>query len=226
MRQPVFHRMFGYNLALLPNTHLASLEAGVSDVESAREKTGATIGYPGWGLIYHVLLSHLDRTRDEILIETGSNQGCTSIVLAQALIDANCRGRVITFEMEPANVAKAKANYAAAGVADRIDIHQGDVHHTLSEALAPHKGIRFAFLDASHLFKDIMFEFETLLPHLAQDALVMFDNTYQIAEGAEDSRVNGALKHIIMAYGGNLINFENVSWFTPGLAMWQRTPAL
>lgn len=226
MRDPIFHRMFGYNPALLPNAHLATLEAGVTTIEQARERTGMTIGYPGWGLIYHILLSHLDRSREEILIETGSNQGCTSIVLAQALIDAGCRGRVLTFELDPDNVAKAKANYAAANVADRIDIHQGDVRKTFPAALAPHQGLRFAFLDASHLFRDIMFEFETLLPHLASDAIVLFDNTYQLFEGAEDPRVNGALKHIAKTHGGNLINFENVSWFTPGLALWQRTPAL
>lgn len=226
MRKPVFHRMFGYNLALLPNAHLAALEAGIDDIEGARANTGATIGYPGWGLIYHVLLAHLDRAREEILIETGSNQGCTTIVLAQALLDSGCRGKVITFELESENVAKAKANYTQANLAERIEIHQGDVHQTFSPALAPHKGIRFAFLDASHLLRDVIFEFETLLPHLAPDAIVLFDNTYQITEGDEDPRVNGALKQITREHGGNLINFENVSWFTPGLAMWQRTPVL
>jgi hypothetical protein len=25
-------------------------------------------------------------------------------------------------------------------------------------------------------------------------------------------------------YGGNLINFEFVSWYTPGLAIWQKEP--
>ena len=58
MKSPIYHRMFGYNLALLPNPHLATLEHGVTTIEQAREKSGATIGYPGWGLLYHLLLSH------------------------------------------------------------------------------------------------------------------------------------------------------------------------
>lgn len=226
MRKPVFHRMFGYDPSLLPNVHLATLEDGVRTIEEARTRTGATIGYPGWGLIYHALLSHLDRSREEILIETGSNQGCTTIVLAQALIDSGCRGRVLTFELEPTNVAIAMRNYEAARVAARIEIHQGDIRETFPPVVASLNGVRFAFLDASHLFEDVVFEFETLLPHLAPDALVLFDNTYAITEDGEDPRVNGALKHIKREHGGNLMNFEHVSWFTPGLAIWQRVPAL
>ena len=68
MKPPKFHRMFNYNLRLLPNPHLATLEADVENIEQAREKTGATIGYPGWGLIYHLLLSHLDRSLEEVII--------------------------------------------------------------------------------------------------------------------------------------------------------------
>lgn len=218
--------MFGYNGSLLPNPHLASLEEGVTTIDEARSRTGATIGYPGWGLIYHLLLSHLDRGREEILIETGSNVGCTTIVLAQALIDSGCRGRVITFELDPANVAAAQRNYELAGVAERIEIHVGDVRETFAPGIARLSGGRFAFIDASHRFDDVMFEFETLLPHLAPDALVLFDNTYRIADEGEDQRVNGALRRIKAEFGGNLVNLEHVSWFTPGLAIWQREPAL
>lgn len=226
MRPPVYRRMFGYPLSLLPNQHLATLETGVETIEQAQERTGFTIGYPGWGLIYHMLLSHLDRSKEEILVETGSNRGCTSIVLAQALIDSGCRGHLHTFELKPENAAMARENFAKAGVTDRVSIHVGDVHETFGPGTRNLRDVRFAFLDASHFYKDVMFEFETILPRLAPDAIVLFDNTYAIAEGDEDPRVNGALKDIQKSIGGNLINFENVSWYTPGLAIWQRTPKL
>ena len=227
MKPPIFRRMFGYNLSLLPNAHLATFEAGVSTIEEARPKTGATIGFPGWGMIYHLLLSHLDRNREETLIETGTNHGCTSIVMAQALVDSGCSGRLLTFELEQQNVDTARRNLAAANVLDRVILHQGDTKETLKPALSALEGIRFAFLDASHLFDDVMVEFETVLPHLAPDALVLFDNTYAIAEPPKDPpRVNDALKAIKHRYGGNLINLEHVSWYTPGLAMWQCQPAL
>jgi predicted O-methyltransferase YrrM len=226
MNPPVYHRMFGYDVARLPNAHLASLERGVSCIEDARPRTGATIGYPGWGFIYHLLLSHLDRNRNEVLIETGTNEGCTTIILAQALIDAGVRGSVHTFELEETNIAKARQNLELGGVAERVTLHQGSVHDTFGPALKDLGKVRFAFLDASHLVKDVMFEFETLLPYLTPDAIVLFDNTYRIAEPHEDQRVNGALGMILETHGGNLINLEHVSWFTPGLAMWQRKPKL
>jgi hypothetical protein len=46
--------MFGYRPSLLPNPHLAELERDVTTIDEARKKTGATIGHPGCGLIYHV----------------------------------------------------------------------------------------------------------------------------------------------------------------------------
>jgi predicted O-methyltransferase YrrM len=155
MKPPIYHRMFGYNPGLLPNPQLAVLEHGVSTIDQARQKSGATIGYPGWGLIYHLLLSHLDRSREEIIIETGTNWGCTTIALAQALIDAGCRGRVLTFELDPENAARAQANLAAANVAERVELHLGDSRQTLPKALDSISGIRIAFLDASHLYNDV-----------------------------------------------------------------------
>ena len=214
--------MFHYDRRLLPNAQLAILEEGVTNIEDARKKTGSTIGYPGWGFLYHLLLCHLDRGRVETVIETGTNLGCTTIVLAQALVDAGSKGEVLSFEIEPNNVAQARKNLEAAGLAHRVRLFEGDSCQMLPRALEGLSEIRFAFIDASHLVKDALTEFETVLPHLADDALVLFDNTYQIADNQEDPRVNGALKLISEKYGGNLINLEFVSWFTPGLALWQK----
>ena len=47
MKSPRFFRMFGYDTKLLPNKYLAKLETGVTSIEDAREKTGATIGMVG-----------------------------------------------------------------------------------------------------------------------------------------------------------------------------------
>lgn len=222
MKPPVYHRMFGYNTSLLPNKYLASLEDGVESIDEARKRTGLSIGYPGWGIIYSILLSHLDKSKEEIILETGTNWGCTTIILAQALMDTKCEGRVITFELEKENVEKAKGNFIKADVDSKIDIHCGDSKLMLPKVLKDVSNVRFALLDASHLYEDVMLEFETVLPTLADDALVLFDNTYEIAEYGEDPRVHGALKTIKERYGGELINLEFLSWYTPGLAIWQK----
>jgi len=226
MRDRKFYRIFDYDKKLLPNAHLALLESQVDSTESARDKTGASIGFPGWGILYYLLLSHLDRERDELIIETGTNEGCTTIILAQALIDAKCPGKVATIELDPENIEKAKLNFERAGVEARINLHEGSSFDVLPKILSDRKDIRFAFLDASHFIDDVRREFEIVLPHLADDALVLFDNTYKIARKNEDQRVNGFLRSIKDQYGGNLINLEFVSWFTPGLAIWQKSPKL
>jgi predicted O-methyltransferase YrrM len=133
MKPPKYHRMFGYQTDLLPNRHLAFLEQGVSTIAEAMERTGATIGYPGWGLIYNILLSHLDRDQEETLIETGTNFGCTTIILAQALIDTGCKGKVITIELDEKNAGVAKKNIKEAGVDSRVDQRCGNSREILPE---------------------------------------------------------------------------------------------
>lgn len=222
--------MFDYDRNLLPNAHLRRLEEGVTSIGQAREKSRWTIGYPGWGMIYHLLLCHLNREREEHILETGANEGCTTIVIAQALLDSGCKGMLHSIELDEQFAEKAEANLKAANVSDRARIYRGHSHKVmpgLLDEIAPaNRPLRVAFLDASHLYEDVMGEFELVLPHLSDDAIVLFDNTYCIAEEGEDQRVNGALKTIISRHGGNLINLEFVSWYTPGLAIWQRKPKL
>lgn len=96
----------------------------------------------------------------------------------------------------------------------------------MPEVVSGIQSARFAFLDGSHLYEDVLFEFEAILPKLADDAIVLFDNTYPLADNGDDQRVNGTLETILQRHGGNLINLEFVSWYTPGFAMWQQVPTL
>lgn len=222
MKEPKYYRIFDYNKELLPNRHLASLEIDVQTIDEARRMTGATIGYPGWNLIYYILLSHLDNNHEEIIIETGTNFGCTTIILAQALIDAKCNGKVVTIEIDKNNVHQARENLRLSRVQHMVEVLHGASNKILPKVVNKYKNIRFAFLDASHLYDDVLFEFETILPSLADDALVLFDNTYQIADKGEDQRVYGALEEIKRKYGGNFTSLEFVSWYTPGVVIWSK----
>ncbi len=223
MKQPRFYRRFDYDRVLLPNKYLSYLD-DVKTIEEAKEKTGFSIGYPGWGLVYYTLISHLNPEEYNLIIETGTNQGCTTIMMAQALKDSNCRGKVYTVELDPGNYEIALNNFRKAGISDYIESINADSKKALKEIVNKHSLIRVAFLDASHLYEDVLEEFEIILPALGPQSIVIFDNTYLIAEGQEDQRVNGALKEILKRHGGNLINFEFVSWYTPGIAIWQKTP--
>lgn len=224
MKPPKFYRLFDYDRGRLPNAHLRALEDGVPDLETARTRSGATIGYPGWSLIYDLALCTLDPEADNPIVETGSNWGCTTIVLAQALIDRRAKGHVWTVEIDPENAVRARANYEAAGVAERITLVEGDAKATLAKLAAALPPIRLAFLDGCHLHDDVVIEFEAVVDRLAPGALVVLDNTYLIAEPHEDQRVHGVLKTILARHGGNLVNLPFVSWFTPGVAIWQKAP--
>ena len=56
-----------------------------------------------------------------MLIETGTNWGCTTIILAQALKDSGCKGRVISIEFDGDNFTRAKINVSAAGLEDFVE---------------------------------------------------------------------------------------------------------
>lgn len=194
MNAPVFHRWFNYDRRLLPNPFLAELEEGVSTIDEARNRTGLSIGYPGWGVIYYATACALDPTKPATILETGTNWGCSTIVLASVLKDAGLAGVVHTVEIDPANAAKARDNFKRAGLADRIVLHEGDSRNVLRALIPTLEEVSVAFLDGGHQFELVKAEFELVLPKLARRGVALFDNTYEIAQGTADERVYGFLK--------------------------------
>ena len=186
-------------------------------------RTGRSLGHPGWGLLYHLALSTLRPNDDNLILETGTNLGSTAIVVAQALRDSGRPGRVLTIEIDDQIAAEAERRFELAGVADLIDLTVGSSLEVLPSLLEPGM-VRIAFLDGNHYHDHVVKEFELIHEHLLDDSIVVFDNTYCIAEDREDPRVNGALRTILSRHGGNLVNLPVCSWYTPGMAFWQRRP--
>lgn len=226
MRPPVFHRRFGYDLGHLPNQWLREAEHGVTSVDQARTRSGASIGYPGWSVIYSCALAALHPQRsDHVVLETGTNHGATTIVLAQALKDACGSGTVHTFEIEEGNIDIARQNVKKAGLSDLVQFHLGDATHTVPEFVENiEQQISLAFLDGAHEAEVVKQEFDSIYEHLADHAIVFLDNTYPISEGEKGDipRVNQAIPELLKVYGGQLVNLRFASWFTPGLAIWQK----
>ncbi len=224
MKDPIFYRWFDYDKARLPNAFLAELEAGVGDIKTATGRSGASIGYPGWGALYYLTACALEPGRPAMVLETGTNWGCSTIVLASAMRDAKIEGLVHTIEIDPQNAARARDHFERAGVADRIVLHEGDSREVLPTLLAAVDDVSVAFLDGGHTFDLVRGEFELMLPKLRRNGLVLFDNTYALSEGDEDPRVHGFLQTIVEVHGGSLVNLPYCSWFTPGFAIWQPEP--
>ncbi|MFP4107261.1 MAG: O-methyltransferase [Phycisphaerae bacterium] len=224
MKEPKFYRLFDYNKKLLPNKFLAKLEKRTDSIEDAREQTGLSIGYPGWGIIYHLLLALLDPDRPNLIIETGTNLGSTAIIMAQALKDTGRRGMVHTIEIDQQTHEQAIARINKAGVGEYVTCHLGSSLDVLPELLDGSSKIRMALLDGDHSMEAFLKEFELIHPHLEKTSLVAMDNTYAIAEDDDPPRVFQGLQKIPEIYGGNLINLPYCSWYTAGMAFWQQEP--
>ncbi len=115
----------------------------------------------------------LEATR---VVEAGTSYGVSTLYLAAAVRD-NLRasggaGVVIGTEYEPAKAAAARANFAAAGLAEFIDLREGDLRQTLRHVGGP----------VDLMLVDIWIPMarpalELVLPQLRPGAAVICDNT-------------------------------------------------
>jgi predicted O-methyltransferase YrrM len=208
-------RIFQYDRSLLPNAFLAEQEAGVANLEEAVERTGLSLGYPAWNLLYYVLICSIQLKKEVVIVETGTNKGFSTIVLAQALKDVGSPGLIRTVDNDAMAVDQARSNVARAGLAHHVEFHVADSLAYLRELSRLESEIDLALLDSDHSFEHVRTEFEIIRPMVeASHGKVFFDN-------ASSGGVTKALVEIVNTHGGNLIEFDNCSWFPPGVAIWQ-----
>lgn len=106
------------------------------------------------------------------IVEFGTSFGISTLHLAAALRDDG-GGRLITSEFEPSKVVRAQANLAAAGLADLVEIREGDALRTLLAADLP-DSVDLLLLDgAKALYPEILALVE---PRLRAGAFVVADN--------------------------------------------------
>jgi predicted O-methyltransferase YrrM len=109
--------------------------------------------------------------RARSIVEFGTSFGISTLHLAAALRD-NGGGRLIGSEFEPSKIKRARENLAAGGLADLVDIREGDALQTLARDLP--EAIDFVLLDgAKSLYSPIL---SLLEPRLRSGALIVADN--------------------------------------------------
>jgi predicted O-methyltransferase YrrM len=219
-------RIFNYDRSLLPNRHLAEVERKAISMDSAIEASGLSIGYPAWNLLYYSLLCTLSEVSEygsgdqteAVIVETGTNRGFSTIILAQALKDRQINGRVYTVDLNTAVVEDAKQNVSCAGLESYVEFHVEDSIQFLRKFARVKDHIDFAFIDSSHASDYVIQEFAEIYPLItACNGKVYFDNT-------SSGGVADALTHIRQQYGGNFLEFKNCSWRPPGNVIWQPSP--
>ena len=209
-------RIYNYRYELLPNSFLSTQEKKSVGVNCAIPEMKLTIGYPAWNLLYYSLLcSLMDKNNEAIVVETGTNQGYSTIILAQALKDANMKGYVHTVDINGKNINLAKENVFKAGLAEYVKFYNSDAVTFLTEFAKKVKYINFTFIDDLHEYTHIKNEFSAIyLKIVACNGKVYFDNS-------SGGNVRRALVFIKRAYPGNIVEFYNCSWGVPGNAIWQ-----
>ena len=120
----------------------------------------------------YLLARALGATR---IVEVGTSFGVSTIYLAAAVQENIASGAgggtVIGTEWEPAKAAAARRNLAACGLAQIVDVREGDVRETLKDAGGP---VDFVLMDIwVPMAKPAL---ELLMPQLRRGAVVIADN--------------------------------------------------
>jgi predicted O-methyltransferase YrrM len=105
------------------------------------------------------------------IVEAGTSYGVSTLYLAAALRD-NKGGLVIATENEPAKAAAARANFAEGGLADQIELREGDMRETLADLPGP---IDFLLIDIWTPLARLALELVS--PLLRPGAAIVCDNT-------------------------------------------------
>jgi predicted O-methyltransferase YrrM len=112
--------------------------------------------------------------RAQRVVEVGTSFGVSTLYLAAAVRD-NGGGAVIGTEYEPAKAAKARANFAEAGLAEFIDLREGDLRETLKVIRGP---VDFVLMDIwTEMARPAI---ELVAPHLRVGGVIIADNTAQV----------------------------------------------
>lgn len=115
------------------------------------------------------------------IVEFGSSMGISAIYMAAALHDMG-GGRLIGTDLEPGKIERARANVAAAGLADLVELRLGDARETLSRNLGG--DIDMVMLDGAFtLYLPVL---KLMEPHMKPGTLIVGENAFEEASGYID----------------------------------------
>jgi predicted O-methyltransferase YrrM len=121
----------------------------------------------GQGWLIYMLCRGLEARR---AVEFGTSFGVSTLYLAAAMRDRG-GGLVIGTEIEPEKARQARRHFAEAGVADLIDLREGDALVTLTDCGGP---VDFLLVDGFPKFARPVIEL--MAPQLRTGAIVVCDN--------------------------------------------------
>jgi predicted O-methyltransferase YrrM len=193
----------------------------MAEMEALAEREQIPIVYWETGRLLAVLVAALRPAR---VLEVGTAIGYSTLHMAQALPDD---GVIVTLEREPERIAQARGYWERAGVADRIELVEGDALQTLP---ALEGSYDLAFVDATKQeYGDYLGMIE---PKLTSRALIAVDNVLMSGEVAlgEDTDTFWSKENLRSARELNQSLMSSGTWLTSvlpvgdGVALATRAP--
>jgi predicted O-methyltransferase YrrM len=155
--------------------YMHDLQPPRSDVMAEMEAVAARDGVPIVEWETGRFLAVLCRTLDPVVLEVGTAIGYSTLHMAEQLRG----GRVITLEQRDDRARQARDFLERAGVADRVELIEGDARETIQSVDGP---IDLLFVDAT---KDQYEHYiELAEPKLSERAVLVIDNMLMSGEVA------------------------------------------
>ena len=142
------------------------------EMEELADREGIPIVHWETGRFLAALVRGLD---PRLVLEVGTAIGYSTLHMAEAIGS----GRIVTLEIDADRAEQARDFLRRAGVAERVEIVEGDALQTIAELAGP---FELLFLDAAKdQYRDYL---ELAEPKLAENALLVVDNLLMSGEVA------------------------------------------
>jgi predicted O-methyltransferase YrrM len=141
----------------------------------------------------------------KLVLEVGTAIGYSSLHMAEALDD----GKLITVERDPQRIREATEFHARAGVADKVEILEGDALEVIDRLDGPFDLI---FLDGTKI--EYPRYLELVEPKAAERAVLVVDNMLMSGDVAleDDSEARWTAENLAMARGFNHQAVRSERW--------------
>jgi predicted O-methyltransferase YrrM len=143
----------------------------MAEMEAVAERDGVPIVHWETGRF----LATLCRALDPVVLEVGTAIGYSTLHMAEQLTT----GRVITLEVDPERARQARDFLGSAGVAERVELIEGDARETIEAVPGP---IDLLFVDAAK--EQYAGYIELAEPKLSDRAMLVVDNMLMSGEVA------------------------------------------
>jgi predicted O-methyltransferase YrrM len=137
-----------------------------------------------------------------VVVETGVGRGVTTRVILQALT-RNGHGHLWSIDVPPLlerGLADETAAVVSTSDTDRWTFIRGSSRRRLRGLLVELGYVDVFLHDSFHSARNLLFEWETVFPHLRRPGVLLADDVHRNAALAEFTRVHPALDRIVCGH--------------------------